>query len=616
MRRAATVAGLAAMAALCVIASFLSACRDEQSTVPSAAPGTTSPAVAASGSPVPAATDARVGSSAIYYADITDQAGVDFVHHSGASSERWMVETNGAGCAFLDYDQDGFLDLFFVQGGDLPGKPSTGDYCSKLWRNNGNHTFTDVTAAAKIDARGYGLGVACSDYDNDGDTDIYLCNFGKNQLWQNQGDGTFRDVTDAAHVDDPLWSSAAAFGDLDGDGELDLYVVDYVNMAMDAKPIRGIEHQGNEVCGIDKGGKRVLMYCHPDVYLGVPSTLYRNDGNGTFTDVSDASGIRDVSPHLNKPRDKKIQDRSKGLGIVMCDFDDDGDLDIFIANDSTENFLFLNQGNMHFLEAGDDRGIAYNGLGRTEACMGTDIADVDGDGDFDVITLNLAYETYTLWINQHGFFEDKTEQFHLAGPSYKMVGFGAKFLDFDNDGDQDLVTANGHVIDNIAEIDQGLTYAQPAQLYENVGKPQWFKLLGAAAGSYFGEDHVGRGLAAGDLDNDGDVDLLFSNNNGKAHLLENRGASERQWIGFDLQGTRSNRDAIGARVTVVAGGKSQVNEVRAAASYASSNDRRLLFGLGSTAQVDRVEIRWPSGQKQTLSQLATRRYHHLIEPAP
>jgi hypothetical protein len=551
----------------------------------------------------------------VHYDDITNSSGIDFVHRNGSRGERWMAETNGAGCAFLDYDNDGFLDIILLQSGELPGQETGPRQSSRLYHNNHDKTFTDVTERAKFDARGYAMGVACADYDNDGFTDVFIANFGKDQLFKNAGDGTFRDVTDSSGAGDPLWSSCAAFADFDNDGDLDLYVVNYVNMSMDGKPIRGIEHFGNKLCGVPRNGKQIPTYCSPDVYLGIPSTLDRNNGDGTFTDVSEESGIHNVSPKVNKPQKKRIEDRSKGLGIVLSDLDDDGLMDIFIANDSTENFLFMNKGNLRFEEQGDERGVAYDGQGKTEACMGTDFADVNGDGNFDLIAVNLAFETYTLWINQgKGFFEDQTVQYHLAEPSYRMVGFGAKFLDFDNDGDQDLVVANGHVVDNIEEIDPALTYAQPAHLYENLGKPPWFKLLGASAGSYFGERHVGRGLAAGDIDNDGDLDLLFSNNNERAYLLENKGGCERSWIGLELVGTRSNRNAIGALVAVTAGGKTQRNEVRGASSYASYSDQRLLFGLGSAEQVDRVDIRWPSGQRQTLTNPALRRYHRLEEP--
>jgi hypothetical protein len=551
----------------------------------------------------------------VHYDDITTSAGIDFVHHNGSKGERWMAETNGAGCAFLDYDNDGFLDVILLQSGELPGQETGPRESSRLYHNNHDKTFTDVTERAKFDVHGYAMGVACGDYDNDGFTDVFIANFGMDQLLRNQGDGTFRDVTQTAGVGDPLWSSCAAFADFDNDGDLDLYVVNYVNMSMDGKPILGLEHFGNKKCGVPKNGKQILTYCSPDVYLGLPSMLYRNDGGGTFTDVSEESGIRNVSPKVAKPQKKRIEDRSKGLGIVLSDIDDDGDLDIFIANDSTENFLFLNQGNLHFEEVGDERGVAYNAQGKTQACMGTDFADVNGDGLFDLIAVNLAYETYTLWINQgKGYFEDQTARYGLAAPSYRMVGFGAKFLDFDNDGTQDLVVANGHVVDNIEEIDPALTHAQPAHLYQNLGKPPWFKLLGAAAGSYFGENHVGRGLAAGDIDNDGDLDLLFNNNNERAHLLENKGGSERSWIGFELVGTKSNRSAIGSLVIVTAEGKTQRNELRGTSSYASYSDQRLLFGLGSAKQVDSVQIRWPSGQRQTLTNPELRRYHHIVEP--
>ncbi|MCS6805482.1 MAG: CRTAC1 family protein [Acidobacteriota bacterium] len=510
------------------------------------------------------------------FVPVQDQAGLLFTHVHGGSGRKYMIETMGSGGGFLDYDNDGWLDIYLVQSGPLPGFSDQTPLPNKLYRNNGDGTFTDVTEQAGLGDTSYGMGCAFGDIDNDGFIDIFVTNFGPNKLYRNNGDGTFTDVTERAGVGDPRWGSSAAFADYDGDGFLDLYVVNYVNFSLDR----------NIYCG-EPG---LQTYCHPDVYDGVPDILYRNNGDGTFTDVTRQAGL-----YID------AKDQSKGLGVVWSDYDNDGDADIFVANDSTRQFLFRNNGNGTFTEIGVSAGFAYNGQGKTTAGMGIDAGDYNGDGFFDLFITNLDFETNTLYHSLgDGSFEDRTDTTGLAAPSLTRVGFGTNFFDFDNDGDVDLFVANGHIIDNIARQNPSLSYEQPAQLYENLGRGP-FADISARAGAFFRTPWVGRGAAFGDVDNDGDVDILQTNNNQRALLLRNEIGHRQNWVMLKLASRHRGRDAIGARVTLVAGDLTQIEEVRSGSSYLSQNDLRVHFGIGNRQTIDYIEIRWPEGLRQRLS---------------
>ena len=555
------------------------------------------------------------GAQDVQFVDVTGQSGIDFVHVNGASGEKFPVETMCAGCGFLDYDGDGDLDVYLVNGAPLPGFKAEQTPVNRLYRNDGaaaGWTFTDVTGASGAGDSGYGMGCVAGDYDNDGDQDLYVTNWGPNVLYRNEGNGTFTDVTDQAGVGNALWGSAAAFFDYDRDGDLDLYVANYLDSRLD----------NNKFCSsLRSMGKRA--YCHPDEYPGVPDVLYRNEGDGTFTDVTREAGV--------------YQPGGKGLGVVCTDYDGDGDLDLYVANDSMENYLFDNSGNGTFEEVALLVGVAFNEAGQAEAGMGVDCADVDGDGFLDLMIGHLDNETNTLYRNEGGgMFTDVTPTSGIGPPTLLKVAFGMVFLDVENDGDADAFAANGHVLDNISLVSDQVPYKQPNQLFENVGGGRFVE-----ASERYGPGldivKASRGLAAGDYDNDGDVDLLVANIAEGPDLLRNEGGNGENWLmvklvggarggmrnaNFGNQGISSreerrsgegmpnprsevggegpgdrvsNRDGIGARVTVVAGDLRQVKEVHCGASYLAANDLRVHFGLGKREGVDSLEVRWPSG---------------------
>ncbi|PYV80961.1 MAG: hypothetical protein DMG05_30740, partial [Acidobacteria bacterium] len=406
------------------------------------------------------------------------------------------------------------------------------------------------------------------DYDNDGNEDLYVTTYLGNILYHNNGDGTFTDVTQRAGVTDGRWSTSAAFLDYNNDGKLDLFVVHYV----------GFNFQNNVVC---KDWEGRPYYCHPDVYDGLPNTLYRNNGDGTFTDVSKVAGV--------------FNPGGKGLGIVVADYDDDGYVDIFVANDAVANFLYHNKRDGTFEDVTLSSGTGYDRNGRPQSCMGTDFGDYDRDGKLDLIVTNLEFETHTLYRNKgDGTFEDSTHETGLGPATFYYAGWGTKFLDFDNDGFQDLFIANGGLLDNIELYKKGVTYAQRKLLLRNVnGK---FVNETERYGSDLLIPTVARGAAFGDYDNDGDIDILVLNNDQPPNLLRNDGGNLNHWLKIKLIGTTSNRDAVGARVTVVSGDLKLVDQVKGGGSYLSANDLRVHFGLGSRTQIDSLEIKWPSGK--------------------
>jgi hypothetical protein len=475
----------------------------------------------------------------------------------------------GSGGLFLDYDNDGWIDVFLVDGGSLADRQVDARARHRLFHNRGNGTFEDLTAGSGLVRRGYGMGACAGDYDNDGWTDIYVTGVGGNALYKNGGRGRFADVTAAARVGAASWSTSCAFADVDRDGDLDLLVVNYLNAGV----------ANNKFCG--DATRRVRVYCHPNNYDPLPLLLYRNNGDGTFSDASGESGLGKY--------------RGNGLGIAVADYDDDGWPDVFIANDSVPNFLFHNRGNGTFEEVGLRAGVAVANDGKPRAGMGTDFGDYDGDGRLDLIVTNHEFETHNIFRNLgKGLFEDRTAATGLGPPTLPHVGFGAAFLDYDNDARLDLAIVNGHVVDNTQLFRAGSTYAQRKLLFHNEGSGRLAE-VGRESGAGFASETVGRGLAVGDIDNDGDLDLLVTNSGQPVELLRNDGAGAGHAVVIRAIGTRSNRDGIGARIRVTAGGVTQLRDVKSGSSYLSQNDLRAHIGLGAAALIDRVEIRWPSG---------------------
>ena len=531
----------------------------------------------------------------LQFNDVTRTASIRFTHTNGATGDYHLPETLGAGGAFLDDTNDGYLDVYLIN--------SAGT--SVLYRNNGDGTFSDVTAAAGVSNTGsYGHGVACADYDNDGYVDIYVTNFGENRLYHNDGDGTFTDVTTEAGTADARWSSSATFFDYDRDGYLDLYVVNYVHYALDTPYPPCLESLGFGTGTPDSTAIHthpVRGYCHPKNFEGAPDTLYRNNGDGTFTDVTEAANIRDAGGMFH----------GKGLGVVAADFDADGHADLYVANDDTPNYLFYNKGDGTYAEIAILTGTAYSADGIAQAGMGVDAGDYNGDGFLDIFVTNFSYETNTLYRNNgDGTFTDVSYQARLGEESFLYLGFGAGFFDADNNGTLDIFVANGHIFPNITQMTDVLSYAQANQLFSNRGDGTFAEVPFAMPAG------VSRGTLFGDYDNDGDTDLLVTQLNNNVTLLQNNTEPRHNWLRIKTVGTLSNRDGIGARVTLTCRTGTQIREVRRNASYLSSNDPRLLFGLGTNKTVERLEIRWPSGIVQVLENLATNQELVVREPIP
>lgn len=511
------------------------------------------------------------------FADVTRESGLGFQHRHGGSGRKYTVETMGAGGCFFDYDGDSWPDIYLVNGANLPGSRIVPDPVNRLYRNRGDGTFEDVTVHAGVGDTGYGMGCSSADVDNDGDLDLYVTNFGPNVLYSNNGDGTFRNVTSSSGLGDPMWGTSSAFADFDGDGDLDLYLCNYVDFTL----------ENNKWCGDYRRGLK--SYCHPDVYEGQPDRLFRNEGNGRFTDITRKAGL--------------FRPGGKGLGVVWSDYDRDGRIDLYVANDSTPNFLFHNQGDGTFIETTLVAGVGYSEDGRAEAGMGTDFGDFDNDGFMDIFVANLSGETNTLYRNNgDGTFSNRTYEAGLGEISLLFLGFGVDFLDYDNDGDQDLLVVNGHVLDDIEEYNDAVTFAERNFLFRNQGKGRFLE-VGREIGIDFGLPNVGRGLAVADYDRDGDLDLLITTSNGPPRLLRNDRLNRNHWIHLLLTRAGGNRWSVGTRVTVVAGSLKQVREVRAGSSYLSQNELGMHFGLGSFSRVDRIEVEWPGGEKETFLDL-------------
>jgi hypothetical protein len=528
-----------------------------------------------------AAPPAAPAGSSITFTDVTRAAGIGFRHVHGGSGEKYYIETMGSGACWFDHDNDADIDLYVVNSGRLPGFKEAADTSSRLYRNDGQGRFTDVTAQAGVSNDGrYGMGCTAGDIDGDGDRDLYVTNFGPNVMYRNEGGGRFRDITAESGTAGSQWSASAAFGDLDNDGDLDLYVTRYIDFTLD----------NNKYCGERKPGFRA--YCHPDEYNGVPDLLFRNRGDGRFEDVSAAVGVADPI--------------GKGLGVVLLDVNDDGWQDIYVANDKTINFLYLNKRDGTFQDISMLSGTGFSESGMPQAGMGTDAADVNGDGRTDLIVTNLDYETNQLYVNNGDLtFVDATYKAGMGESNFLHVGFGADFLDYDNDADPDLLIVNGHILDNIELFKDKLTHAQARSMMANDGKGS-FREVGPSLGAAFTEPDVGRGVATGDMDNDGDLDLFVVNNNRPARLLRNDGGAQAgHWLLLALRGAGGNTDGIGARVRVTGrgapgGGGTQTLQVRSGSSYLSQNDVRLHVGLGAATAAD-IEIRWPGGATQILA---------------
>jgi hypothetical protein len=509
-----------------------------------------------------------------WFVDVAQSSGMTFRHVNGASPDRHLHEIMSGGGLFFDYDKDGWLDVFLVDGGSLTDPKVAATARHRLFHNRGNGTFEDVSATSGIAHRGYGMGACAADYDNDGYTDLYVTAVGANSLYRNAKGAGFTDVTRAAGVGSTSFAASCGFGDIDRDGDVDLFVVNYVDARLD----------NNVFCG--DAPKRLRVYCHPLNFKPLASVLYRNNGNGTFTDASREWGIADL--------------RGNGLGVVFGDYDDDGWLDAFVANDTTPNFLLHNTGKGRFDEVALRAGVSVAGDGRVRAGMGTDFGDVDGDGLLDLFVTNHELETHTLYRNLgKGLFAEITAQSGLGTPTLPFVGFGTVLADHDNDGDLDIGIVNGHVVNMPSLVRPGATEEQRKLLFVNDGRGR-MREIGRQAGPGFAAERIGRTLVAGDIDNDGDLDYLVTNNGADAELLRNElGAGPRAAV-FVLVGTRTNRDAIGTRIRATAGSTSFVREVKGGSSYLGQNDIRVHIGLGTAARLDRMEIRWPNGATEAL----------------
>jgi enediyne biosynthesis protein E4 len=527
------------------------------------------------------------------FQDVSAGAGIRFLHQSSPTTNKYLPETMGGGVALFDYDNDGDLDVFFTNGariedpmptGKLPQKPDP-SYWNRLYSNDGSWKFTDVTERSGLAgaSTGYGMGVAVADYDNDGFADLYLTSFSRNVLYRNRGDGTFEDVTAKTGVGASGWSTSAGFFDFNNDGHLDLFVTRYLDWTF----------ENNIHCGERDPGARA--YCHPDNFKGVTNLLFRNNGDGTFTNVSEASGI---AKHLGK-----------GLGVAFADYDEDGWTDVYVANDSVMCFLFRNKGNGAFEETALATGAGYNEDGRPYAGMGVDMADFDNDTLPDLLVTNLSLEMYALYRNtRERQFQYATTETGLGHATQSYSGWSTKFLDFDNDGWKDIFVAQGHVLDTIEATAPNLKYLQPPLLMRNL-KGRFTRVPGQVAGAAFQLARPGRGAAFGDIDNDGDIDIVVSNIGQSPTMLQNTIGNQNNWLGVRLVGQRSNRDGIGSTVTVTrSGGQKQRYEVQTAAGYLSASDRRVLIGLEKDTIVPSVEIRWPGGRVQTLTGVKPNRY--------
>ena len=566
------------------LALVVSACKQSAPTVP--ASNSSSEQVAAA-SPLPSPTPPRP-SGPIEYTDITNEAGIRFKHNSGAFGKKYLPETIGAGGAFLDFDNDGWQDILLVNSMDWPENKKHKSFPA-LYHNNKDGTFTDVTQQAGLGVEMYGLGVAVADYDNDGNDDIYITCVGPNRLFRNLGGGKFTDVTAKAGVGDPGFSTSAAWFDFDNDGKLDLFVGNYVEWSV----------QTDQYCSLDNKNK---SYCTPQTYKGQSATLYKNRGNGTFENVTARAGLNDPA--------------GKTLGVALLDYDDDGWLDLFVANDTEPNKLYRNNHNGTFTDNAVIAGVAFSEAGTARAGMGVDAADYDGSGKQSVVIGNFTNESIALYHNDgSGLFTDEAPTSGIGKVSAQSLTFACFFFDYDLDGLLDIFAANGHVSDDISVVQPTVKYAQPPHLFRNKGKKK-FEEVSAKLGRALNRAIVGRGAAYGDFDNDGDLDLLITTNNGPARLLRNDNANQNDLLRVKTVGSRANRDGIGARVVVkTSKGRSVFGMVRTGSSYCSQSELPLTFGLGKPEEgtILTLEITWPGGQKETVSNIKPNQSLTILE---
>lgn len=527
------------------------------------------------------------------FVDITQRLAINFQYQSSHTSRKYLLETMGPGVALFDYDNDGRLDIFLVNGaplsdptpkGTIPRKTGP-QYWNRLYHQKADGTFEDVTEKAGLAGEGYGMGVAVGDYDNDGFEDLYVTAYGGNKLYRNNGDGTFTDVTQKAGVAGGGWSTSAAWVDLDGDGFLDLVVLRYLNWDF------------NDVwCGEHKEGYRA--YCHPDFFKPISPLVYHNNKNGTFTEVAQKVGLGKLG---------------KGLGVAIADYDRDGHIDLFVANDSMVEFLYHNKGDGTFEDVGLASEVAVDIDGRTYAGMGVDFTDYNNDGWPDIVITNLANQRYALYQNNgDGSFTYASNTAGIGQMTMAHSGWGVRFFDYDNDGWKDLLIAQGHDLDTIELNYPNLHYREPMLLARNTG--HGFVDVTAQSGIVFRQAWVSRGMAVGDLDNDGRLDVVVTTNDGSVHVLHNETATRNHWILLKLVGHQSNRDAIGAEVTLVTGSGPQYATVSTTGSYLSASDKRVHFGLGQESVAQRIEIRWPSGIRQTLKDIPADQILQIDEP--
>lgn len=528
----------------------------------------------------------------VKFTDVTDAAGIEFRHFTGATGERYMPETMGAGCAFLDYDADGYLDILLANGTRLiPTGPLD---TPKLYRNAGNGQFVDITEAAGLNVPMYGMGITAADYDNDADLDIYFTNVGKNRLFRNNGDNTFTDVTEFAKVGDTGWSTSAAFFDADKDGWVDLFVCNYVEWTPET----------DVPCTVNpSGAKQYRTYCTPTVYPGQSCRFYRNQGSGTFTDMTSAAGLYNPI--------------GKSLGVTLLDYNHDGWIDLAVANDTAPNFLYRNNGDGTFTDEAVVMGVAFSETGKARGSMGIDAADVYNTGGTAIVIGNFSNEKTGFYYAESGaaYFTDRTDSVGIGKPSYRSLTFGILFFDCDLDGALDLFCVNGHIEPEVLHYQQHIPYAQPPSLFRNQ-KDGTFRDIGKAAG--LDRIGVGRGCAYGDYDNDGDVDLLVSNNGvtkdyGTVWLLRNDSEPSSNYLRVKVMGTRSNRDGIGTSVRLTLEDSIQQQIVRTGGSYCSQSEMTLTFGLEQHETVTHLEIRWTSGEIDQYVELEANQLIKIVE---
>ena len=553
----------------------LGGCKKTPSEAVESGPATAEEALSQTPTPTPTPEIPRP-SGPIEFTDVTAQAGVRFKHNSGAAGKKYLPETMGPGCAFLDYNNDGWQDILLVNSMNWPENKGPKSF-SALYRNNQDGTFTNVTREAGLAVEMYGLGCTIGDYNNDGYVDIYLTCVGSNHLFLNTGNGKFVDVTAKAGVGDPGFSTSAAWFDYDRDGKLDLFVCNYVEWSVET----------DQFCTLDGKNK---SYCTPQSYKGQSSTLYRNKGNGTFENATQRAGLFDPA--------------GKSLGVALLDYNNDGWMDLFVANDTEPNKLYKNSGNGTFTDEAIPAGVAFSEAGTARAGMGVDAADYDGSGRQSVVIGNFTNERMALYRNDgSGLFTDEAQTSGIGKMSAQSLTFACFFFDYDLDGMLDIFAANGHVSDDISVVQPNVKYAQPPHLFRNKGKRK-FEEVTSKVGRALQRAIVGRGAAYGDFDNDGDLDLLLTSNNGPARLLRNDNANQNDLVRVKTAGTRSNRDGIGAKLTLKApGGAKLLNVVRAGSSYCSQSELPLTFGLGraEAGKALSLEVVWPSGQVDSIS---------------